>query len=436
MEIRKLFSMISSTAGTAEKSALMNDNINDTIKQIYEDTYNKDRNYGVKKFEMPIKGGCDTIDKNYNKFHDMLDKLNAREVTGNDAIALVEKTIGSFVKADQEILKAILQRKLTIGLSKASFDKLIGEEATKEFTVTLAHLLDKVKGVNPIDGTFFASRKCDGCRCIVMVKKTSKNVSIDFISRQGKPFTTLDNVKEGVEWLVRDLPTGNYVFDGELCIVDENGDEHFDWIMKEIKKKNWTIENPCYQIFDFVTLNEFEMKTKSAIFSERYKEMQKMFKGNKFTTIKLLEQERITSQEDFDRWSQYVEDGNWEGFMLRKDVEFEVGRTKNLLKIKKFDDAEYVVKDIEIAEMTTSEPGKGNVKFTGVKSLIIEHKGNDVNVGSGLSREQRIEWMKNPSKIIGKTVTIKYFEITKNKQGQESLRFPTLKYVYENGRNV
>lgn len=31
---------------------------------------------------------------------------------------------------------------------------------------------------------------------------------------------------------------------------------------------------------------------------------------------------------------------------------------------------------------------------------------------------------------------LKYFEITKNKQGQESLRFPTLKYVYENGRNV
>ena len=163
MEIRKLFSKISSTAGTAEKSALMNDNINDTIKQIYEDTYNKDRNYGVKKFEMPTKGGWDTIDKNYKKFHNMLEKLNSREVTGNDAIALVEKTIGSFCIGDQEILKAILQRKLTIGLSKASFDKLIGEEATKEFTVTLAYLLDKVKGVNPIDGTFFASRKCDGC---------------------------------------------------------------------------------------------------------------------------------------------------------------------------------------------------------------------------------------------------------------------------------
>ena len=109
MEIRELFSKISSTAGTAEKSVIMNNNINDTIKQIYEDTYNKDRNYGVKKFEMPTKGGFDTIDKNYNKFHDMLEKLNAREVTGNDAIALVEKTIGGFVKADHEILKAMMK---------------------------------------------------------------------------------------------------------------------------------------------------------------------------------------------------------------------------------------------------------------------------------------------------------------------------------------
>jgi DNA ligase-1 len=105
------------------------------------------------------------------------------------------------------------------------------------------------------------------------------------------------------------------------------------------------------------------------------------------------------------------------------------------LKVKKFFDDEYVVKDIEIAEMTTSEPGKGNVKFTGVKSLIIEHKGNLVNVGSGLSREQRIEWMKKPSKIIGKTITVKYFEETKNKAGEYSLRFPTLKFVYNNGRD-
>ena len=72
----------------------------------------------------------------------------------------------------------------------------------------------------------------------------------------------------------------------------------------------------------------------------------------------------------------------------------------------------------------------------GVKSLIIEHKGFKVNVGSGLTKEQRKEWYADPTKIIGKTVTIKYFETTVAQDGTESLRFPILKAVYEDGRTV
>ena len=131
-----------------------------------------------------------------------------------------------------------------------------------------------------------------------------------------------------------------------------------------------------------------------------------------------------------------VSAGNWEGFMLRKNEEFKTGRIKTLLKVKKFLDAEYIVRDLEIAEMTTAEPGLGNVKYVGVKSLIIEHKGSNVNVGSGLSKEQRKEWYADPSKIIGKTVTVKYFETTVAQNGKESLRFPVLKAVYEDGRTV
>jgi DNA ligase-1 len=163
--------------------------------------------------------------------------------------------------------------------------------------------------------------------------------------------------------------------------------------------------------------------------------MQKMIKGCKFRTITVLKQERIFSQEDFDRWSKYVEDGNWEGFMLRKDVPFETGRTKNLLKVKKFMDMEMIVQDIEIDEMTTAEPGQGNVTYTGVKALLVPYKGNIVRVGSGLTKEQRIRWKDHPEEIIGKTVTVQYFESTTNQNGQESLRFPILKYVYENGRD-
>jgi ATP-dependent DNA ligase len=42
------------------------------------------------------------------------------------------------------------------------------------------------------------------------------------------------------------------VFDGEVCIVDENGVEDFQGIMKEIKRKDHTIKNPKYKVFDYL----------------------------------------------------------------------------------------------------------------------------------------------------------------------------------------
>lgn len=274
------------------------------------------------------------------------------------------------------------------------------------------------------------------CRTVAKITKSNANVDVEFISRQGKPYTTLDNIKPALIWFVRNEPDGVYYVDGEGCIVDKNGDEDFQSILKEIKRKDWTIQNPCYQIFDFVTEDEFLGKTKSPNFDKRYAKMLEMIKGNTFATIKVLKQEVLHSQNDFDRWESYVAAGNWEGFMLRKNEEFKTGRIKTLLKVKKFLDDEFVVKDIETAEMTTAEPGLGNVKYTGVKSLVIEYKGCKVNVGSGLSKEQRKEWFADPSKIIGKTVTVKFFSPTRDQSGSWSLRFPVLKAVYDTARDV
>ena len=121
--------------------------------------------------------------------------------------------------------------------------------------------------------------------------------------------------------------------------------------------------------------------------------------------------------------------------MLRKDAPYKPGRTKDLIKVKKFQDAEYVVKDVVLGKATYNEGG--SKEYDIVSALVIEHKNNDVSVGSGLSKEQRLNWFSNPNEIIGKTITVQYFEETKDsKTDMYSLRFPVLKYVYENGRNV
>ena len=70
-----------------------------------------------------------------------------------------------------------------------------------------------------------------------------------------------------------------------------------------------------------------------------------------------------------------------------------------------------------------------------LKNIIIEHKGCKVQVGSGFSQEQRRYYYHNPNEIIGKTVTVQYFEETENQDGGYSLRFPVIKGIYETGRD-
>lgn len=79
----------------------------------------------------------------------------------------------------------------------------------------------------------------------------------------------------------------------------------------------------------------------------------------------------------------------------------------------------------------------GHKEFKVVSALKIVHRGNVVSVGSGLSKEQRLRWYEHPEEILGEIVTIQYFEETMDsKTGTYSLRFPVLKHVYENGREV
>ena len=428
MKIREILETIKNTAGTLDKKQILKDNMNDTLQMIFEDTYS-DRKYHVKKYEIPtdVEGKL-SIDTHYYAFRRMLDMLANREVTGNSAIRMVGHTISLFVQEDQWILNGIMEKNLKVGISKDNFNDAVGNVIDK-FEVALAYNLEKVKGVDVLDGTYFASRKCDGARCIAIVDKYENTVT--FKSRQGKEFKTLDNLKQPLLDAFK-LP-GKYIIDGEMCIVDKNGDEHFNWIMREITRKDHTIKNPHYKMFDILSYEQFMGLDESNNFEDRYYILKDIFTDCEWYSV--LEQERITSQEDFDRWTQKVSDGGWEGFMLRKDVPYESGRTKDLLKVKKFQDAEYIVKDVVTGTATYNEGG--SKEFDVVSALVIEHKGNRVEVGSGLSKEQRISWYNNPYEIIGKTITVQYFEETVNKNNDMiSLRFPVLKYVYEDGREV
>ena len=441
MKIFEILNEVRNTAGSKAKKDILNFQMNEVLEQIFADTYDKSRNYYVKKYdkgyETMFSQGL-TIDGNYDVFHNMLDKLNNREVTGDAAVALVEDTIAQYVNNDKEILHMIMDRNLKIGVGMDSFNKVGNNTIISKFEVALAYNLDKVKNVNPIDGTYYASRKLDGVRCVAIVDNEAQTVQ--FFSRQGKEFTSIDHIKPTLLNMCDDY-LGKFVFDGELCVVDEDGNEDFSKAVQRVTKKGVTANDVRYCIFDLIPYKDFidGAAENSPKFSTRYQMVKDMFYGHLYegdglgNCVTILPQSLITSQEEFNHWTRMVEECGWEGFMLRKDAPYKAGRNKDLIKVKKFQDAEYVVKDVTYGTACYNEDGMK--EYDVVSGLVIEHKGNDVVVGSGLSKGQRLMWYADPSLIIGKTITVQYFEESKNKDNDKlSLRFPVLKYVYEDGR--
>jgi len=149
--------------------------------------------------------------------------------------------------------------------------------------------------------------------------------------------------------------------------------------------------------------------------------------------IRYTEQFVITDDDHLETWNTLAEANNWEGVMLRKNVGYEGKRTKNLLKVKKFHDAEYTVVDFDIDDHEVVRDGK-SVTLQLLAQVYIEHKGHKVKVGSGFTQEQRLQYM--DGSIVGKIITVQYFEETKNDKGGISLRFPTMKHVHGDKREM
>lgn len=364
----------------------------------------------------------------YTEIFELLDSLSSRYITGNDALDAVVWFIANNSEYNDLILNMI-DKDLKIRMNAKNINKAI-PGLIPEFNVALCNVYkDRADKVDFEKDNWLSSRKLDGCRCVAIVDENGKCTCW---SRQGKTLDTLGKIEDEIS----SLGLKNVVFDGECCIVDENGDEHFDWIMKEIKRKNHTIDHPMYQVFDMMTLDEFNMIDESPVFSDRVSWLNDFFKYHpNLRYMKPVKQTPVKSLEHFNELFNEAKSNDWEGLVIRKDVPYEGKRSNNMLKVKDFSDAEYVVEDVEFGPFRVIVDGK-EVEENVLTNIIITHKGNKVSVGSGFALDERRMYKEHPEKILGKTVTVQYFEETVNKDGEYSLRFPTIKCVYENGRNI
>jgi DNA ligase-1 len=394
------------------------------VLKVLQYTYDTFKQYGVTSANCKKRSDLILPFTPYSNIFDLLDALANRDLTGYDAI----ETVNGFVEENKvyaDLIWNIIDRNLKTRSTVSMINKAI-PGLIPTFDVALAKAYDEKtqKKVNWEDG-WFVSRKLDGVRCITIIDMFGE---VKFFSRQGKEFLTLDNLKKDI----KALGLTNTVLDGEVCIVDENGNEDFAGIIKEIKRKDHTIEKPFYWMFDMLDLEDFNDKTSQDTFSMRISKLLNLTFEKPNELIGVLYQERCTDHIFSEMMAKSKANG-WEGLMLRKDTQYKGKRSDDILKVKQMFDDEYIVVDLENDYHRVIVGGQ-EVEEMMLKNVIIEHKGNRVQVGSGFSHEQRRHYFENPDEILGKQITVQYFEETTNKNGTHSLRFPVIKAVYENMR--
>tara|TARA_Y100000389_G_scaffold77167_1_gene73940 strand:+ start:2752 stop:4053 length:1302 start_codon:yes stop_codon:yes gene_type:complete len=415
--------MKESSSGNYKIETIKKHSDSEFLQKIFNYTYNPYKKYNVTskncKKNSELLGHANT----YGSIFTLLDDLANRVCTGHNAIANVNRFILENIQYEDLIFN-IIDRDLKMGASTSSINKVI-PGCIPTFKVALANPYN-VKRVDFQSGDWYGSRKLDGVRCICR----KENDIVTFLSRSGKEFLTLGNLENEI----LKIP-GNFILDGEICMVDENGNEDFQGIMKQIRKKNHQIDNPKFFVFDQLTLEEFDNKTGVRPLTQRiFHGVATLPKNINSDMLAFLPQEQLTTEEQFTEMAKEAEEAGFEGIMVRKNIGYEGKRSHNLLKVKKFHDAEYTVLECVNGTMRWTENGK-QIEKEGLSNIIIEHKGNKVSVGSGFSKEQREHYLNNHNELIGKTVTIQYFEESQNQNGGYSLRFPVVKHIYQDGRD-
>ncbi|ORZ36821.1 hypothetical protein BCR44DRAFT_245243 [Catenaria anguillulae PL171] len=344
---------------------------------------------------------------------------------------------------------------------------------------------------------YFASRKLDGVRMIATVTLDSSTQAVkptvECYSRTGKPLSVPDVVVSDLARLfssinpsVSDNGLSTWVLDGELCVAGSKpgASDDFDRVISTVRSTRNTANafstDIHYYIFDALTLAEFMSKSSSRILSDRLSTLISRACASSPTIsitvaelgphswstpipntshLHLMTHQRIHGATDVTHVADLMHlarSQGWEGLIVRKDAPYRGARHKDVLKVKHFADAEFTVVGVDIdpafriprpmlppvlgpdlapyVPMAAHHASESVVTAPYAKAVWVDVSGGQrVAVGSGMSLVQRLEWARYPERIVGRQVTVQYFEQTKD----GSLRFPSLKAVYgPEGRDV
>lgn len=420
-EVIKIFKELQKSSGKRLQEILEENKDNELLKKILWFVYNPYIVTGLstKKINKVVKIQTKyTPAKTIEEVFEYLQEHN----TGTDTdIAYVLEFIQG--KPDQEMYSQIFTKELKLGITSKTINKVF-PNLIPEFNVMLAEKYwDRMEELEKTNLDIIVTQKYDGVRCVAIHDKSG----VKLFSRQGKPIEGLHDLEEQLLW----LPFGCY--DGELLLNKDNipSKDLYRETVTVVNSKDQDKKNIVFNIFDTCEVKEFENGYCAAPCIERKKviqELEKQMKPDWWKSVPILyygKYDKDIVQQELNKQIALEH----EGVMVNiANAPYEAKRTKNILKVKAMQDC-----DLKIIGF---EEGTGKNKGT-LGAIIVDYKGFEVRVGSGFTDQDREYFWANQSELLGRVITVQYFEETTNKKDNSlSLRFPVYLELREKGKEV
>jgi DNA ligase-1 len=370
--------------------------------------------FGVKK--VPSHSGPDGQGLPWVAFKELCELLRTRQLTGDAARDAIELALSaSTQKQWNDWYRRILIKDLRCGVSDKTINKIV-KNAVPLFECMLAH--DGANHEKKVAGKKLLEPKLDGVRVLTIVDCEARTV-VQY-SRNGKELVNFPHITEGLLAHIDDFER-SFVLDGEIISTS------FQALMKQVhRKSDADASDAVLMLFDILPLSEFKAGT-STLGQRRRSNFLKQFKAtfDKVGNIGIVPQLEVdldtsVGQMQFVAFNKEALDNKYEGIMIKDiDAKYVCKRHVAWLKQKPF---------IEVSlEITSVEEGTGkNEGRLGalVCSGVDDGKTIVVNVGSGFTDDQRIEFWGDRDSLPGQIVEVRADAITQNQDGTYSLRFP------------
>jgi DNA ligase-1 len=360
----------------------------------------------------------------WDNFKQLAVALYRRELTGHAARDAVKLAMDVATQGQwNDFYRRILIKDLRCGVSEKTVNKVAKSLKLPQYSVPVFECMLAHDGANhetKISGKKILQPKLDGVRVLTVVDFESRTV-VQY-TRNGK---VLENFSHITDYLLENIDNfgRSYVLDGEVV------SRSFQDLMKQVHRKDDVQAGDARLcLFDIIPLSEFK-QGRSVMGQRRRSEFLNNFK-NIFADsghIEIIPQIEVNLDEflgeiEYKDYNKKAIADGFEGIMIKDpDAKYQCKRDVAWLKQKPFIEVSLAVTAVE--EGTGRNQGKlGALVCEGVddgKKIVV-------NVGSGLTDDQREEFWMAKDSLIGQVVEVRADAATRSQDSADlwSLRFP------------